>query len=108
MVITVSAMGMMQMPFHEVIRVVAVRHGVMAAVGPMLVGRVVAAASMLRSAGSRVGGVHVQAMFLHAACCGMMQMAVVEIVGMPVMLNGFVTAVGAVLMRMFRMLMRHG
>lgn len=106
-IIAVAAVRMMQMSRDEIIDVVAVRHRLMSATGAMLVCRVMAAASMARGAGGRIGSIYVETMFLDPRLPDVVQMAVVQIVHMAAMLHGGVPAVGAMLMSVIFMMMGH-
>lgn len=108
MVVAVVAVRMVQVPLHEVVRVISVRDRLMAAVRAMLVGLVVTSASVLRRAAGRVGRRHFQTMLLDSPGAGVVHMAVMQVVGMPVMLDRLVPALGTVLMRMVRMCRGHG
>jgi hypothetical protein len=56
MIIAMITMGMMQVTVDEIINMVPVRDGLVAASRPMDVGGIMAAAAMLRRARVRVGG----------------------------------------------------
>lgn len=55
MIVTMVAVRMVEMAVDEVVRVIAMRYGFMAAPWPMHVGRVVSATSVLWCATIRVG-----------------------------------------------------
>ncbi len=98
MVIAVIAVGVVEMAVDEVADVVAVGDGLVAAVRAMGVVRVVALAVVI---GGAVIGVFVgdlQAVLVVVAFVGMVEVAVVKVIDVAVVLDGRVTAVGAVLM----------
>ena len=50
MIIAMVAMGMVQVPIHQIVDVVAVRHRLVTATGPVLMARLVSGAAMIRRA----------------------------------------------------------
>jgi len=76
-VVAVAFARMMQMAGNEIILVVAVRDGFVAAARTMLVAFVVAAAVVLRRASGGIGATDLQLVFLDAGRGRMMQVAVV-------------------------------
>lgn len=97
-VIAMVAMRMVQMSVHEVVDMVAVGHGGMAAAGSVNMTFFVAAALVTGGAAVGVGGVNLHDVFIHVSCVGMVQVAVVEIIDVIVVLNRQVSTTGAVLM----------
>jgi hypothetical protein len=91
-----SAMRMVQPALDEIIRVVPVRHGFMTAAGTVLVSGGVARFGRL--AAIRVGGAHRQGVFVIVTFMRMMQVAVMEVINVPVVLDRRVAAAGPVLM----------
>lgn len=71
------AVGVVQMSVHQVIHMVAVRHRLVAASGPMLVTFCMPGALMFGGAGGRIAGSHLKAMFVDMIFMDMMQMAIV-------------------------------
>lgn len=102
MVITMVAMGMMEVAGDQVIHVIAMRDRGVAAVGSMDMGGIMAGAGVVGGALIGVGSGHRDDVFVHVSCVGMVQVAVVEVIHMVVVTDGGVTAVGAVSMRMVR------
>jgi hypothetical protein len=94
------AVGMMQAPIDQVIRVIAVRHGFMPAARTVDMLAVVPA--RCRLAAVRVGGVHRQGVLVVMSFMRVMQMAVMEEIDMPVVFDGGVAAAGAVLVLVIR------
>ena len=89
---------MMQSSFHQIIDVVAVRDRLVAAIRAVLVaGGMTALVFAVRAVGG-IAGTDFQCVFLdHIALAGrMMEMAVVQKVHVPVVLDGSVAAVGTV------------
>lgn len=86
------------MAVHQIIGVVAVRHRLMTAAGSVLVVFGVAAAIVLGRAGRRVGRRYRQLVFLDGVAVYMVQVAVVQVIDVPVMPHGRMAAVGSVLM----------
>jgi hypothetical protein len=89
-------MRMVQPALHEIIRVVPVRHGFMTAAGTVLVFGGVARPG--RVAAIRVGGAHRQRVLVVVTFMRMMQVAVMEKIDVPVVLDRRVAAAGPVLM----------
>jgi hypothetical protein len=107
MVVAVVAMGMMQMAIDEVIDMIAMRHRLVAATGTVAVSLIMTAALMLGGAGIGVRGRHLERVLFHAAAGGMMQMAIVEVIGVAIVLDGRVAARRPMLMRVPLMSVRH-
>jgi len=100
-VVAVGAVRVVQVALDQVVDVIAVGHCFVAATGAVLVARLMTAAAMGRRAVGRVGAADRQRVFLNGAGLGrVVQVAVVEVIGMTVVLDGRVAAAGAVLVRM--------
>jgi hypothetical protein len=93
-VVAVSAVRMVQMAIHQVINMVAMRHGFVAAVGTMSV-RLLGGTAIVRSTFLRVRCAHFNLMIVHMIAVGVMQVAIVKIIGVAVVLHGGVPAVWA-------------
>jgi hypothetical protein len=96
-IVAVAVVRVMKVAIDDVVRVIAVRDSVVPTSGPVDVGIVVAPARMRRRA---VGGVRAadgEAVLIDVIAMRMMEMSVVEIVLVPIVLDLFVTASGAVL-----------
>ena len=98
MVVTVVAVGMVQVSVDEVVDVIAVRHGVVTASGPMLVTGLVLQGRLGRCASVRVLLIDGDSMFIHVILVRMVKVPVMEVVDVPVMAHSEMTAHGAVLM----------
>jgi hypothetical protein len=92
--------GVMQMSVHQVIDMVAMGYGFVAASRTMLVTGLVPGTGVLRGATSRIGCVHRDRVFVVMAFVRMVQVAVVQVVDVVVMPDGGVPAAFAVAMRM--------
>ena len=97
-VVAVSVMRMMQPAINQIIHVVAVRNGGVAAVGAVNVLPVVAFRS--QRAFVRVGVADGNNVFINVVAVRMVQMAVVEIIHVPVVHDGDMPAIFAVDMGM--------
>ena len=97
MVVAVVAVGVVQVAVHQVIHVVAVRDGFVAAAWPVHVAGVVAAAAVLGRAGVGVLIVNVDLVF-HNCAIGLLvvQMAVMQVVHMISVFDRRVSAIGPV------------
>jgi hypothetical protein len=100
-VVAVSVMRMMQSAINQIIHVVAVRNGGVAAVGAVNVLPVMAFRS--KSAFVRVGVADGNGVFIYMVAVRMMQMAIVEIIHMPVVHDGDMPAIFAMDVGMVRM-----
>ena len=92
-------MRVVQVAIDEVVNVVAMRHGFVAATGAVDVSRFVAAAVVVRRAGIRVGGADGDAVFMNVVAMRVVQVAVVQVIDVAVVLDGGVAAARAVLVR---------
>jgi hypothetical protein len=97
-IVAVVAVGMVEVAIDEIIDVVAVRDGRMSAAGAMHVAGFVNAAFVPRGASVGVRGRHFDHMLFDLFAVRMMEMPVVKVVDVPLMLDGRVSAIRAVLM----------
>jgi polyferredoxin len=110
-IVAVVAIGVMEVAFHDVVNVLAVRNRLVAAVCTVLVTGLVAVALVTVGAVRRILCVDVELVLIDVALVERMQVAVVEVVSVVVVNDGRVTAVLAVLMGMVLvdlMQIRHG
>jgi hypothetical protein len=98
-VVAVITVRMVQVPVHQVIGVIAVRDGFVAAPRSVLVLLVVGPARVLRRAIRRVPVVHLEAVLIHVPLMHVVQVAVVEVVRMPVVHHRGMAALRTVLVR---------
>lgn len=96
MKVAMIAVRMMKVPVDEVVHVVAVRDGGVAAAGGVDMRGIVAAAPVVGGALGRMAGRDGEDMLDDRAVGLMMEVPVVEVVEMAVMLDGGVAAAGAV------------
>jgi hypothetical protein len=95
MIIAVPVVRVVQVPIDQVVDVVAVGDGFVAAVGAVDVAGVVGTALMIRRAGIGVRRCHVQDVFVDMIAVRMMQMPIVQIIGVSVVLDRRVATSGA-------------
>lgn len=95
-VVAVIAVRVVQMPVHEIVHMVAVRHGLVAAAGAVGVRRVVAGTVVLGRALVRVVGRNFDHVLVDVIAMRVMQMAVVQVVDVAAVLPADVLALGAV------------
>lgn len=88
------------MPFHQVINVIAMRHGFVTTAGSVLVFTVVAAALVIWCAIGSIGTTNAQRMIVHMIAMYVMEVTVMKIVFMTIMLDGLVAATFSVFMVM--------
>lgn len=92
-VVAVSVVRMVEVTGDQIIRVVAMRDGLVAAAGAMHMGIIVSAALVVWGAGCRVCSADFQHMLVHMICMEVVQVAVMDKVDMTVMLNRDMAAV---------------
>lgn len=102
MVIAVVSVRVVEVAVDQVVDVVAVRNGRMAAVGPMHMAFFVPAAVMGGSAAIGVGGIDVENVLIDVTGVRMVQVAVVQIIHMSVVLDSQVAAARSVLVGVVR------
>jgi len=95
-IVTMRSVWMVQVPLHQVVHVISVRHGLMSAVGPMDVIGLVRSAVVARCASILVASACLHLVFINVVSVNMVQMAVMEIIGVAVVLDGRVATIGAV------------
>jgi hypothetical protein len=95
MIITVIAVGMVQMVRHEIVDVVAMRNRFVAAARTMNVSSIMSTAAMVGRATIRVLVAHFNPMFVHVIGVRMVKMAIVEIIHMIPVPDGNVAAAGS-------------
>lgn len=107
-VVTVIAVWVVQVAIHQVIGVVAVGHGFVSAAGAVDMVRSVTAAVVLRGAGGGVGGVDFQRVLVDVPAVRMMQMPVMQVIGVALVLDGRMAAAEAVNVIVASMLLAWG
>lgn len=100
MVVAVAGVSVMEMSGDEVIRVVPVRHGFVAAGWAVRVAGGVGGALVIGRAGVRIGGRDGESVFVRVSAMRVVQMAVMQIVSVPVVENGDMAARGTVGVRL--------
>jgi hypothetical protein len=95
-VVAVAAMCMVEMVAHEVIDVIAVRHGLVSTSRPVHVIGIVTAARMPRLASRGVARVDRDHALVDVVAVGVVKVAIVEVVDVTVVLDGAMTAGRAV------------
>jgi hypothetical protein len=96
MVVAMVAMRMVEMSIHQIVHMVAMRHGGMAAIRAVNVFGGVFRGGKSRRALVGIGRADGNCVFVHVVAVRMMQMAIVEIIHVPFMLDSGVPAAGAV------------
>jgi hypothetical protein len=97
-IVAVFAVRMMEMSVHQVIGVIPMRHRLMTAVRPVSVCGFVRAAVVARGAVGRIRSAYRNCVVVDVAVVNMMQVSVMQIIGMAVVLDGGVAAILAVCM----------
>jgi hypothetical protein len=95
-VVAVIAVRMMEMVGHEVVDVIGVRHGLVAASLPVDVLVLVSVAAMIGRAALGVAGVGLDHVLVHVVLVRVMEMAVVQVVDVVAVRHGRVSAAGLV------------
>src|SRR5262249_3879213 len=104
-IVAVAAVHVVQVTLYEVIRMVGVRHRLVPTAGTMVMRCIMPGALVIGRAGVRVRVAHRNRVFLDLRTILMVQMAVVQVILMPVMLDEGVSAVGPVYVGMGRLRM---
>jgi hypothetical protein len=97
MIVAVGVMGKVQVTADEIIHMIAMRNGLVPTSRSMAVRGVVTAAGMGRSAGSGILAGDGECMFVDVVLMEMVQVAIVQVVGMVFMGHRLVAAVGSML-----------
>ena len=92
MVITMPAVGVVQVPIDQIVRVIAMGDGGMTAIGTMDMAGGMAPTGMILGASIRIGRADGNGMFLDHFPILMVEVTIVDIVDMSFMLDGGVTA----------------
>lgn len=98
MIVAVTAVRVVQMPADQVVVVIAMGNGFVAATRSVLMPSVVTGAGMARCAGVGVGVAHRETVFVHVVLMRMMQVPVMQVVDVTVVLDRGVAAAGFVTM----------
>jgi hypothetical protein len=104
MVVAVVTVRVVQMAVHQVIDMVAMRHGLMTAIWSMYMICRVAVTLVSRRAAIRIEVVHRQAVLVDVIAMHMVQVTIVQIVNMAIVLNRRMATARLVLMVMIGML----
>jgi hypothetical protein len=102
-IVAMAAVWMVQVAIDQVVDMVAVRHGFMAAARTVLVTSLMAAAIVIRRAGVGIAAAHFDHMFVEMVFVRVMQVAIVEIVHVIAVPDRGVAAARTVLVRVFVM-----
>jgi hypothetical protein len=97
------AVGMVQVAIDQIIDMVAVRHGLVAATGAVPVVLRMLAAIVSGRAALRIGGAHGDGVLVEMIFVGVMKMAVMKIVDVALVSDRRMTATRTVLVRMVAM-----
>jgi len=97
MVIAMIAVWMVQVAIDEIVDVIAVRHGFVPAAGAVHMVGSVCTAGMLRGAGGGIVCSNGNDVFIYMIAMRMMQVAVMQIIDMPVMQHCGMAAIRAML-----------
>jgi hypothetical protein len=92
----VIAMGMVQMPFDEVVDMIAMRHGLVSAARTMDMARLMASAAVIRRASIRVRLRYLDHVLVYMVPMRMVQMPIMQVVDMVAVPHGGVPATRAV------------
>jgi hypothetical protein len=94
-IVAVIAMWMVKASIHEIINMVAVRHSLMAAVGPVPMTCLMAGGAALGIAAVRIPIGHGNHMLFGATALGMLKAPVIEVIDVAFVLHGEMAASGA-------------
>jgi len=99
-VVAVAAMRVMEMSVDEIVDVVAMRDGLVAATSSMPVSGIVTGADVAGCTSRRIGAAHFDHMLIEMIVVRLMEVAVVKIVHVIAVLDGDMAATGSVNMVM--------
>jgi hypothetical protein len=94
-IVAVIAVRMVQMAIHQVIDMIAMRHGFVPAVSTVSVLLLMSRAAVVRRAFLRIRRGNLDLMVVHMIALSVMQVAIVKIIGVAVVFHGRVSAVWA-------------
>jgi hypothetical protein len=97
-VIAMVAVLVMKAPCNQIVDMVTMRHGFMAAVRAVDMAMIVANLVLDRTAAIGVVTIHFDDMFIDVIAMGMMEVSIMQVVDMVAMLDGHMAAAGAVFM----------
>lgn len=100
MVVAMAAVRVVQMAIDQIVDMVAMRHGFMAATGPMDMAGGMAGARMVRRASDRIGRRRFDMVFIDMIAVQVMQMPVMQIIDMALVADGGMAAGRAMLVGM--------
>jgi hypothetical protein len=103
-IVTVLPVRMMQVPFDQIIGMIAVHHSLMAAIRSMNVIRSMGPALVIRSTAILVRFARFQLVFVRVISMHMVEVAVVEVIGVAVVFHCSVSAIRTVHMPMLVLL----
>ncbi|MDQ0032912.1 indole-3-glycerol phosphate synthase [Variovorax boronicumulans] len=101
MIIAMVPVWMMKVAVNQVVDVIAMRHGFMAAVGTVNMSRLMTRAAMVRRALIGIRGRDLKGVLVNVAIVHVVQMAVMQIVDMVAVRDGGVAARRSMLMSVF-------
>jgi hypothetical protein len=93
MIVAVRAVRVVEVTFHQVVGVVAVRNGFVSAIGPVFVGHLVRPAIVFRGARSRVFRAYRDCVFVKMVTVRAVKVPVMKVVLVAVVLHGSVSTV---------------
>jgi hypothetical protein len=99
-IVAMLPVGMVQVAFHQIVRMVAMADGFMPAVGPMNVIGAMRPALVVRGTAILIRGAGSQCVFVDMIAMHVVKMTVVEIVDVALVANGRMAAVRTMGMRM--------
>jgi len=100
MIIAMVAMGMVQVPIHQIVDVVAVRHRLVTATGAVLMPWLVPFAAVLRRAAIGILRRHFDRVLVDMVAVRMVQVPIVQKIDVVAMADGRMPTAGPVLVRM--------
>jgi len=91
-----AVVRVMQMSFHQVVDVIAVRNSLVSTVWPVYMASLMRLTVVLRGAAVRIAPGRADLMIINMILMGVVQVPVVKVVGVPVVPHGCVPAIGTV------------
>ena len=98
MIVAVGAMGMMQVPIHQVVDVIPVGYSLMTAVHAVSVGLIMTGTFVAWRAFLRIFQVYLDAVVVHLIAMGVVQVPIVKVVNVAIVLHSGMATGRAMLM----------
>ena len=103
MIVAVTIVGMMQVPTDKIVKMVPMRHAFVSTGGTVSVAVIVTFAVVIRCTSTRIDVAHQDEMFIDMVLMDMMQVPIVQIVGVALVRYSYMSTLGAMCVRVVSM-----